>query len=304
MKTSHRAATAAAVIAMCILTSTPCFAKRKTSSGSSGSSNTQTTEETFPKMPSGWLSAFPTIVQTGTKPTISWGINYPSIVEDYITIIDPGTIEADEEVDCEIRILGAGVTVGNNSGFSFVPTEALVGYDGGSYSRIFYGTNDEVNPNQVVYTKTVAKNKKLRFGGRYYYNRSWGTFFNSDSSGQNVRALVNGSTPPSNVPEYNAPSLESFIKPYLNASGKVNIGPMDVIIFMELTHTNTSDSGYDLQDMVLLVTFKSKAKTNNGHGNNIDGIDSSNPGNAPFINLDTDPNVDDEGGGGGAAPSN
>jgi secreted trypsin-like serine protease len=99
--------------------------------------------------------------------------------------------------------------------------------------------------------------------------------------------------------------LESFIKPYLTATNKVQIGPMDVIVFMELTHTNSqkSDPGYDLQDMVLLVTFKSKAKTNNGHGNNIDGIDSSNPGNAPFINLDTDPAVDDEGGGGGAAPS-
>ena len=71
---------------------------------------------------------------------------------------------------------------------------------------------------------------------------------------------------------------------------------MDSIIFMELTHSDSqqSNSGYDLQDMVLLVTFK-KCKNNNGHGNNIDGIDSSNPGQAPFINLDTDPNVDDEG---------
>jgi hypothetical protein len=64
-----------------------------------------------------------------------------------------------------------------------------------------------------------------------------------------------------------------------------------------------TNPGYDLQDMVILVTFKSKAKTNNGHGNNLDGIDSSNPGNAPFINLDTDPTIDDEGSGGGAAPS-
>lgn len=41
---------------------------------------------------------------------------------------------------------------------------------------------------------------------------------------------------------------------------------------------------------------------NNGHGNNEDGVDSSNPGNAPFD--DSDPNVDDEAGGGqGAAPS-
>ncbi len=31
---------------------------------------------------------------------------------------------------------------------------------------------------------------------------------------------------------------------------------------------------------------------NNGHGNNQDGVDSSNPGNAPF--QDSDPSVDDE----------
>jgi hypothetical protein len=266
-----------------------------------------TTDPTFPAVPSGWLTAFPTVVQTGTKPTLTWSINYPSIVEDYITIDGPATITADEDVDCEIRVLGAGVTVtsSNSAGFKFVPTEAQVSYDRGSYSRIFYGTNDNVNPNTIVYSRTVMKNDKLEFGGRYYYNGSWGTNYKSTSGTLNVRTLVNGATPPSNIPDYNAPSLESFIKPYLNPSGKVNIGPMDVIVFMELTHTDSqsSNAGYDLQDMVLLVTFKSKVKTNTGHGNNIDGFDSSNPGNAPFINLDTDPAVN-EGSGGGAAPSN
>jgi hypothetical protein len=67
---------------------------------------------------------------------------------------------------------------------------------------------------------------------------------------------VNGDIPPSKIPDYNAPSLESFIRPYLDASGRVKIGPMDVIIFMELTHTDESNVGYDLQDLVFLVTFR------------------------------------------------
>ena len=45
-------------------------------------------------------------------------------------------------------------------------------------------------------------------------------------------------------------------------------------------------------------------KNNNGHGNNCDGVDNSNPGNGPHHDNDTDPNVDDECGGGGAYPSN
>ncbi len=294
MKTSLIATTALCVAFTAIPDTA--FARRRTSS--SDPDKNSSTAKTFPILPSGWLTASPQVVQAGTRPTLTWGINYPSIVEDYVTIIPPATLEADEEVDCEIRILGAGVTATSygSSDYTFVPTEALMSVGGGSYQRIFYGTNLEVNPNQVVSTFTLGKNQKLKFGGRYYYNRSWGPLFNSDSGTDNVRSLVNRDTPPSNVPDYNAPSLESFIKPYLSQDGKTAIGPMDVILFMELTHYDSqqSDPGYDLQDLVILVTFKSKAKNNNGHGNNLDGIDSSNPGSAPFIDLDSDPTVDDE----------
>lgn len=77
------------------------------------------------------------MVRSGTKPTLTWAINYPSKVVDYIEIQPPGTIKTSEKLDCEIRILGAGVTVGNSEGFDFVPTEAQISYDGGTYSRIF-----------------------------------------------------------------------------------------------------------------------------------------------------------------------
>lgn len=291
MKLNHQAALMTASLTVIIAMTAPCYAVRPAST---------TPTATFPAMPSGWLVATPTVVQTGTKPTLSWGVNYPSIVEDYVTVTQPATLQTDVELDCEIRVLGAGVTAtaSGSTSYTFVPTEALFAYGTSTttYFRIFYGTNPQVNPNTVVWSKTIPKNTKLKFGGRYYYNKTWSTKYTSDSGTQNVRLLVNNSIPPSNVPDYNAPSLESFIKPYLSPAGRVQIGPMDVIVFMELTHpdSKSSEGGYDLQDMVLLVTFKSKAKTNNGHGNNIDGIDSSNPGNAPFINLDTDPTVDDE----------
>jgi len=156
--------------------------------------------------------------------------------------------------------LGAGVTVSNSNGsnLTFVPTEATMSYAGGSYQRLFYGTNDVVNPNSVVYSGIVESGKNIRFGGRYFYNNSWGTNYTSTSGTNNVRTLVSGQYPPTTYPLHTAPTLENFIKPYLDASGKVMIGPMDVIVFMELTHTDaqSTQTGYDLQDMVLLVTFK------------------------------------------------
>lgn len=230
------------------------------------------TAQTIPAIPAGSLTAFPTVVQTGTKPTLTWNISYPSVIKDYVTIdsssTSASTVTPKQALYADVRILGAGVTASYAGGsYAFVPTEAVMSYgstSSSSYKRIFYGTNLNVNPNTIVSTSGILTNSKvdinkpLRFGGRYYYNNQWGTFCKSSDGTDNVRTLVNGDIPPSNIPAYNAPSLESFLRPYLDSTGRVKIGPMDVIVFMELTHSaaQKSNPGYDLQDMVILVTFR------------------------------------------------
>jgi hypothetical protein len=65
---------------------------------------------------------------------------------------------------------------------------------------------------------------------------------------------------------------------------------------MELAETNKSNANFDYQDMVLLVTFGT-GHPNNGHGNNLDGVDSSNPGKGsggPNGAVDLSAGVDDE----------
>jgi hypothetical protein len=226
----------------------------------------------------GSLIANPTVVQAGQSPKLTWSINYPSVVKKYVDIEDPGEggggggkITPLVPLYAEVRVIGQGVTVQTNNGFNFVDTEGTMSINSSSsFKRIFFGTNPEINPGAVVDLKSIfgstyANNlipagRPLRFGGRYYYNSSYGTHYKSNDGSDNVRFLVSGDTPPSKVPDYNAPSLESFIRPYLDPSGKVKIGPMDVIIFMELTHSASQKSnvGYDLQDLVLLVTFRTK----------------------------------------------
>jgi hypothetical protein len=227
------------------------------------SSSIQAGSLTSPSVPVGWLSANPGIVRAGAKPELKWNITYPATVIDYVTVSDASTVTPKQQLEMEIRILGAGVTASssNSSRITFVPTEAKLSYDGASYQRLFYGSNPEVDPTKVVFRSTVRAGAPIRFGGRYYYSGNWGQFHFSASGTRNVRTLVNGQVPPTTYPLHTAPTLENFIKPYLDASGKVMIGPMDVIVFMELTHTDSQadQQGYDLQDMVLLVTFKTKS---------------------------------------------
>lgn len=240
MKTSHLAAVSAAVLTICALVSTSVHA------------------QTNPSIPVGTLSAFPTVVQTGTKPTLTWSINYPSIVEDFVTVTPPATVTPKENLVCKVRMLGLGVTSqGSNGAITYYRTRARIRYNGStSWVDIYDGkqTDTIVQQQGIVKTYNVNSTKAMNFAGQYYNNSAWQTLYSS-LSGDSVRTLVNGATPPSNVPDYNAPSLEKFLKPYLDASGKVKIGPMDVIVFMELTHTNKSDVGYDLQDCVMLFTF-------------------------------------------------
>ena len=242
MKTNPITAVAAAVIALCALALPQAFA--------------QTTE---PSIPVGTLTAFPTVVQTGTKPTLTWNINYPSIVKDYITITPPGTVTPKRNLICDIRILGAGVTTQNSNGsINYIQTKGQILYNGSTnWATIFDGkqTDAIVQQQGIIKTYSVTSNKAMNFAGQYYYNGSWSTQ-RTTTNGTYVKTLVNGDACPSRVPDYNAPSLESFLKPYLDASKKIRIGPMDVIIFMELTHTNMADVGYDEQDLVLLVTFR------------------------------------------------
>jgi hypothetical protein len=261
----------------------------------------------IPAVPSGTLSANPTMIQNGAATTLAWNINYPSVVKDYIKIVG-SSIEAKEAIDVEVRVIGNGVTAGieGSTGFTFVPAEASISFNGGAYSRIFYGANPAVVPANVVWNKVgMLTGQKIGFGGKYFYNNAWGTIYNSTTeSGKanpNVRTLVKGDSPPNVVPANGAPSLEQFLRPYLDTAGKVNIGPMDCIVFMELTHVyNTSVSlsqqsaGYDLQDMVLLVTCKKAVTTTTTTTTSLVGINSGatgGPASGSIVNLDINPAI-------------
>jgi hypothetical protein len=230
-------------------------------SGSTADSETNTTSGTSnaDAIPTGTLTASPGIVAVGAFPTLNWKINYPTTVEDVVDIEDDEIIP-ETKVTAQIRVLGAGVTssYADGSNLRFVHTEGYYSYNGGNYERLFAGTNHDVNQNKVVWSGSVEPGCAMRFGGRYYFNNKWSNFYSSNDGTNNVRILKNGDSIPTTYNIATAPSLEDFIKPYLDAGGKVRIGPMDLIVMMELTHTKAqrNEVGYDLQDLVFLVTFK------------------------------------------------
>jgi len=216
-------------------------------------------QSTYPSIPFGTLSVLPTIVQTDTKPRLAWSINYPSSLKDFVAVTAAGGITANQDLICDIRVLGAGVTTQNpNGSIDHIETAAKVRYNGSSsWTTIFDGkqTDTTIQRQGIIKTLNITAGRAMDFGGQCILNGSWSTFFNSTNS-TNVRSLVNGDSCPREAPAYNAPSLAPFLKPYLDSSNKLRIGPMDVLIFMELTHADMTNPGYDFQDLALLITFR------------------------------------------------
>lgn len=272
MKTKTTHALAATFSTIVVLMSPMAF-------GQGNSANAPGQQKKSPIIPVGWIDAFPTVVQAGERTTLTWGINYPSAVYEIAEVDGNATIVPKEDVSVEVRVLGTGVTVHwQNGNWQWVPAEATLSFNGGSFQRVFYGTNPSVDPSNVVWQKSDVKSgQRIRFGGRYFWNNQWGPTFTSDNGTQNVRILTDGQLPPSySGIQPDIPSVEDFIKPYLDGNGYIRIGPLDMIVLMELTHTDAQQNheGYDMQDMVLLVTVKPKPKNNNRSGLG----DGTNPG--------------------------
>lgn len=286
-------------------------------------------QSTAPIIPMGSLNAFPTIVQTGTHPTLSWNVTLPEVASQVATINAPATLSPTRCLIMDVRVLGASIKTlktnpqGRVTGTNWTNTQGHLNYNSNGYNQIFYNTGNKVSANSVIHSRMVEANSTIRFGGRYATSSTtWSPLYTSTNSSTNVVALKDGDIPPTVTPLHLSPTLQSFMVPYLNpATGKLKLGARDVMIMMELTHTDQNSTGFDLQDLVLLVSFydrvvvngattdcsgttttttssgtttttTSGGNGNNGHGNNVDGVDSSNPGNAPF--TDTNPLIDDE----------
>lgn len=251
----------------------------------------------IPASPIGLFSASPTIVQTGTNPTLTWSILYPSQVSDIATITPPGSITLTEPMYVSVRPVGVGVT-GSNSGTDLdkIYAETRISLNGSSYDQLFYGVSTDVDPAYSLYIKKLKAGDTLNFGGRYVEGGNWTSFFTTRSTNQQVISLVDGDTIPTSFNLTETGKVSQYLKPYLDGAGKVKIGPLSVLVLMELAESDRANGAYDYQDAVLLVSFASR-HPNNGHGNNLDGVDVSNPGQGsggPNGEVDPSGGVDDE----------
>ena len=210
-----------------------------------------------PAVPVGTLSANTNLAKVGVSPTLTWNITYPQAITEVVTPGDDDTFTPTRQVTMRVRIIGADYVHGYNSWGQpiYKPVQVEVRVAGGSWTRIFSNIHTSVNPSTVIHTRTVNANQKVEFRFRGSQDTGYSNWL-SYRVGPDlmVAMMAHGDRPPTYAPYLSPTGVGSYITPYMASNGTMNLGPRDLIFLCELTNTSTSSAGFDLQDLVMLVT--------------------------------------------------
>lgn len=200
-------------------------------------------------IPTGKLNVDRTMVRNGSRSLLNWQIQYPSSKHVDVNLI-PTT-----KVKMRVRTLG----VAFQSGTTLLPFEGSWAKSTTSWTTFFRGTAPTVVPTRVLVQTTVEKGEQIRFrarGGANAGGSSWFDYHQTNNSDQRAVVLKNGDSPPKYAPAYNQGNIKSFLTPYLDSTGKIKIGEQDLIILWEGSNAAPNTTYFDMQDLVVLVSFE------------------------------------------------
>lgn len=200
-------------------------------------------------VPTGTLNVDRTLVRVGTRSQLDWQINYPNTPPVGVDLI-PTT-----KVKMRVRTLGVAFQSGN----TLLPFEGGWKTSKSSWSVFFNGNAKSVVPTRVLVDKTVEANDTISFrarGGANANGTSWYPYHQTNNNDPYAVVLKNGDKPPTYAPAYNQGNIKSFLSPYLNSSGRIKIGEQDLIILWEGSTAAPGTTFFDMQDLVVLVSFE------------------------------------------------
>ncbi len=203
-------------------------------------------------IPTGKLNVDRSLVRAGVKSNLDWQIQYPTIVTDLVSVTSTGTIIPKIPMKMRVRTLG----VAFQSGSTLLPIEGNWSKNGGAWTKFFYGTGLSVVPTNILVDTTVAANDRIAFGARGWSGSSWFPFHDTTKTDKYVIVLKNGDSAPSYAPAYNQTSTKGFLSPYIDSTGKIKIGSRDLILLWECSNAAPGTTYFDMQDLVVLVTFE------------------------------------------------
>ena len=211
---------------------------------------TTTTVQSSPTAPTGSLQLDTNLIRLGLSPKVTWTINHPQAITDVITISETDTVTPKTDVDVTVSVIGVGISDGRGN---WAPATTFLKF-GSQWEHVYTGAGPDVIQTATVLDREVSSGTDIGFAARYEFRNYTSPFYQNGSG--NVEVFVNGDTPPTfQAGHADQTSAAEFMRPYLDDAGRISLGPRDVIYAAELTHTDPTGFGFDLQDSVIIVNF-------------------------------------------------
>jgi len=202
-----------------------------------------------PYTPVGTLLVNPVAVQTGIKPNLDWDIEYPEIITDLVIINPDSSVVPKKKLRMDVRVVGAAWS----NGQSYFDVDSYVRVSG-QWIQLFYGKQYQINASSIRYSKVLNPGTRVDFAGRGNQGgNSWSSWMMTTTTNHNVKALTNGSSIPDYAPAYNQGNIAGFLTQFVDSTGRIILGPYDIIYLFDFNPYG--QSGFDLQDLVVVVTF-------------------------------------------------
>ena len=201
-----------------------------------------------PAIPIGKLHVQNDIVAVGDYPTLTWDTTHPQTITDIIEVGGPDeVVTVKKKLLVKVSMIGTGIT--DSSGREYNSTNEI-SFNGGAWEHVFTGPGAAVDVTEVLIEKVLEPGATIEFRSRYTGYDKW-----RYQDSKEIQIFFDGDEPPKNPSSDSlATSAEEYMQAYTK-DGKLSLGALDMIYAAELTHTDTSSRGYDMQDSIVLVRF-------------------------------------------------
>lgn len=211
-----------------------------------------------PYEPTGKLNAGRFWSSHSTGPELAWRIRPPIRCSNLIHL-DPttGSLTTRTALRMRVHVLGVGekTSADPHRAAFWVRTGIQSGWQ-----LLFDGTPEAVRARTPVLDQPVDPNTRIDLAARAYGGEesSWRALRSTGSPGHGIMQLVDGDPLPTAISIDPEPFLNACLSPETRPSGarSVSTGPKDLVVFFELSDASPGEPSFDLQDLVVLVTFE------------------------------------------------
>ena len=200
--------------------------------------------------PLGNLDALETQVALGTRANLNWKVTYPPIVEDFTP-----------KTDVILKVKFITTALGPVSRIDF---GSII--NGGAYNRFYEGISEDnqtyaLDPGTTVLEQFVSAGSSIDLLAKHSRTRLSNRWVSIASGRDDLVVQLKNGDP---VPSISAPGGQRSVADILtiySSNGFLNLGENEYIYLFELYTDNINRPAYDLQDMVLLVSYEQPSPT-------------------------------------------